>query len=92
MDDLDGMQVNGGLDNFANNEGRNILRESLPPLDVLIEIISVDILSYDIDMGLAADSLLVFYYLRVRNNLHYFTLIVQSCNCLSIQLLSTDVL
>lgn len=86
------MEVERRLYNLANNKRRNILRKPLPPLDILIQIIAVDILSNDVDVSLAADGLLVLDDLRVRDYLHYFTLVVQCGYRLRIQLLGADVL
>ena len=92
MDDLKGMQIDGGLDDLANDEGRDILRQPLPPLHVLVQIIAVDILGNYIDVRLAADGLLVLDYLRMRNDLHDLALIVKSSDGLTCQFLSADVL
>ena len=77
------MQIYSRLYNLPNDECRDILRQSLPPLHVLIQIITVNILSNDVDMCLAADGLLVFDDLRMRNNLHDLALIVKGSDGLA---------
>lgn len=86
------MQIDGGLDDLANDEGRDILRQSLPPLHVLVQIITVDILSDYVDVRLAADGLLVLDDLRMRDDLHDLALIIESSDGLTRQFLSADVL
>lgn len=83
MNNLQRMQIDSRLNDLPNNERRDVLRQSLPPLHVLIQIITVDILRNDVDMSLAADSLLVFDDLRVRDNLHDFTLIIKGSDGLA---------
>jgi anthranilate/para-aminobenzoate synthase component I len=46
-------------------------------VDELIQIFTVNILSNNINMSLAPDSLAIFDDLRVRNHSHYLTLIVE---------------
>lgn len=86
------MQVESGFDDFSDDECRDVLRQSLPLLDVLVEIVAVDVLGDDVDVRLAADGLLVLHYLRMRNDLHDLALVVESGDRLRVQLLSPDVL
>ena len=44
--------------------------------DKLIQILALDILSNDVNMRLASDSLLIAYDLRMRDDLHYLALVV----------------
>lgn len=77
------MKIDSRLYNLSNDECRDILRQSLPPLHVLIQIITINILSNDVDMCLAADGLLVFDDLRMRDNLHYLALVIKSSDGLA---------
>lgn len=85
------MQIDSGLNDLPNDKRRDVLRQPLPPLHVLIQIITVDILSNDVDMRLTADGLLVFDDLRMRDDLHDFTLVVESSDCLACEFLCADV-
>ena len=86
------MQIDGGLDDLANDEGRDVLRQSLPPLHVLVQIVAVYILGNYIDVRLAADGLLVLDDLRMRDDLHDLALIVKGSDGLTRQFFSADVL
>jgi hypothetical protein len=92
VDDLQRVQVKRGLNHLADDEGRNVLREAFPALDVLVKVVAVDILSDDVDVRLAADGLLVLDDLRVGDDLHDFALVVEGGDGLRGQLLSADVL
>jgi hypothetical protein len=92
MDDIERVEIDSGFYYLPNNKSRNILRKSLPLFYMLIKIVAIDILGYDIDVRLASDSLLVFNYLRMGNNLHYFTLIIKSRDRHARKLLSADIL
>lgn len=92
MYDFETMQVHSGLDDLANNESTDVFRQTLPPSHVLVEILPIDILSHDIDMGFALERLLILDDLRMRYDLHYLTLIIQNSDSLVRQFLRTDVL
>lgn len=87
MNNFQPMQINGSLYNFPNNKCTNILRQSLPLPDILIKILPIYILSNNIDMRFTSNSIFIFYNLRMRYYLHYFTLVIKSSNSLGCQLL-----
>lgn len=92
VNDLQGVEVLRGLDDLADDEGADVLREPLAFADVLVQVIAVDVLCDDVDVRLAADRLLVLHDLRVRDYLHDLALVVYARDRLRSQLLSGDVL
>jgi hypothetical protein len=54
------VQIDGGFDDFSNDEGGDVFGQPFPSLHVLVEIVAIDVLGDDIDVRLAADGLLVF--------------------------------
>lgn len=71
------MQVKHGLNNLADDEGRNVLTESFTLSDECKQIFAVYILGNDVDVGFTADGLLILHNLWMRNHFHYLTLIVE---------------
>jgi hypothetical protein len=59
------MKIDSSLNNFPYNKSRDVLRKSLPLPNILIQVITIDILSNNVDMGLTSDSLLIFDDLRM---------------------------
>ena len=90
--DMERMEIHDSLDDPADDIGCDILGQLLLPPHVLVEVLTVDVLSDDVDVFLAPDCLLVLHYLRVRYHLHYLALVVQCRNRLTRQLLSIYVL
>jgi hypothetical protein len=70
------MQIDGSLYDLSNDKCWNILRQPLSLPDVLIQIFAVNVLSNDVDMGLASNCFLVFNDLRMRYYLHDLALII----------------
>lgn len=70
------MQVNSRLNDLADDKSSDVLRQMFLLLDKLIQILALDILRYDVNMRLASDSLLIAYNFRMRDDLHYLTLVV----------------
>jgi hypothetical protein len=86
------VEVERGLYDLANDEGGDVLAESLAFGDEGEEILAGDVLLNDVDVGLAADGLLVLDYLGVGDDLHDFALVVEHGDGLLRQLLSAHVL
>ncbi len=91
MDDFKGVEIAHCFKDFADDEGSSELCKSFPLADVFIEIFTVDVLSYDIDMLFASDGVVVADYLWMLKNLHNLALVVQNCNGLRVQLFSRNI-
>lgn len=77
MDDVQRMQEHNSFDHISNNKGTLKLIQMIPLGNVLVQIFSVNILCYDIQMGFSFDSIVIFYNLFMIYDFHYFALIAE---------------
>ena len=65
MYDLKRVQVDSRLDDLADDEGSDVLRQVLLLFDKLVQVLPFDVLSDDVDMRLASNSFLIAHYFRM---------------------------
>ena len=92
MYDFERVEVDSCLNDLADNKGSDVLRQVFLLFDKLVQVLAFYVLSDDVDMRLASNSLLIAHYFRMRDDLHYLALVIQHCDCLTCQLISTDIL
>lgn len=75
--DFEGVEVDGGFDDLADDEGRNVLAEPFAFGHEGEQVLAGNVFLDDVDVRLAADGLLVLDDLGMRDHLHDFTLVVE---------------